>query len=305
MASKRRDKSTDTGVAGSITPTDDTPPVDVQPPEGTTDTPPAGDGEDAPEPVGTAEPEPETPSPVEDMPPVEAVTVDPAPVMDAPTGGLSTLEADTPPASAEDKPAKKGGRYDTPAKKAERNRKEKERREKVAAERAGKVARATGVAEKAAGKAASVKAAPAVVTVPAAAVVGVDMAVLLGLSFHALSMALPEKFGGGSLTAEERDLLGRAWSGPLTPYLSGAGGPWAMAAIATVQVFAMRAMMYQPPATTPAPVHSRPVDRSSVTTPEDARTAGDAIVGRIRAEPAPAPAPVKGVTMQEPGVGAD
>lgn len=295
MARKDKRKNADAAeVAGSITPGDDAPPVDVQPAPGEHD----GNGtdahdataEDAPEPIGTAEADDAPPAPVEDMPPVEVATVDAAesaPVADA-SGGLASLEADVLPAGDAPKAGKKS-RYDTPEKKAERNRKEKEKREAKARERAGQVARATGVASRAAA-AGKPKDAPVPASTVKGDTSGVDLSVLLGLSFHALSMALPEKYGGGALTPDERELLGKAWAAPLAPYLSGAAGPWAVAAISTVQVFAVRAMMYQPPKVMVAAVHSRP----EVTAPAAEAPAP---------APVPAPPPVKGATQQEPGVG--
>lgn len=299
MARKSKRKDADPGeVAGTITPGDDAPPVDVQPAPGEydgngTDAPEAS-AEDAPEPIGVTGEDNAEPAPDADLPPVEVATVDaadgPAPV-DA-DAGLSSLEAepgaDVPP------PAKKG-RYDTPEKKAERNRKEREKREAKARERAGKVARATGVATNAAKVKAERTDAPAPEAAVAAAMTGpgVDLSVLLGLSFHAVSMALPERYGGGALTPAERDLLGKAWAVPLAPYLSGAAGPWAVAAISTVQVFALRAMMYQPPKPAPLPVHSR----------QDASGSAPAAPVAPVAPPAAPAAPAAKVTQQEPGIG--
>lgn len=297
MARKSKSKGAPAEVAGTITPGDDAPPaVDVQPTPGEydgngTDAPEAS-AEDAPEPIGTDAADDAAPVPVEDMPPVEVPTVDgevPPPVADA-DAGLSSLEAEP---GADVPPPVKKSRYDTPEKKAERNRKEREKREAKARERAGKVARATGVAERAASaKAGKVAPAPA----QAAAITdtaGVDLSVLLGLSFHGIAMAIPEKWGGGTLTPAERDLLGKAWAVPLAPYLSGAAGPWAVAAISTVQVFAVRAMMYQPPAPPAPPVHSRQ-DGSGPTIPAPAVPV---------APPAAPAAPAGKVTQQEPGVG--
>lgn len=296
MASrKRKDKDAPAEVAGAITPGDDAPPVDVQPEGNGTDAPEAS-AEDAPEPIGTDGADDAPPAPVEDLPPVEVPVVEgeaSAPVVDT-DAGLSSLEAEP---GADVPPPVKKGRYDTPEKKAERNRKEREKREAKARERAGKVARATGVAERAAStKAAKGADAPAPAQVAAITdTAGVDLSVLLGLSFHAIAMAIPEKWGGGTLTAAERDLLGKAWAGPLAPYLSGAAGPWAVAAISTVQVFAVRAMMYQPPKA-PAPVvHSR----------QDA--SGQAPAAPVAPAPVPAApvAPAAKVTQQEPGIGED
>lgn len=293
MARKSKHKDAPAEVAGAIMPGDDAPPVDVQDTPASPDLPPdilAGD--DAPEPIGTTGEDNGAVVPVEDMPPVEVASVDgepAAPVADP--GGLASLEADVSvPAIPE-----KRGRYDTPEKKAERNRKEREKREAKARERAGQVARATGVATKAAAKSAKVADAPVPASMAITDASGVDLSVLLGLSFHAVAMAVPEKWGGGTLTPAERDLLGKAWAVPLAPYLSGAAGPWAVAAISTVQVFAVRAMMYQPPKA-PAPVvHSR----------QDGT--GPAPAAPVAQEPpAPAPAaPAGKVTEQEPGVGGD
>lgn len=70
---------------------------------------------------------------------------------------------------------------------------------------------------------------------------------LIGLAFHGVSrMLIPPKFGGGDLTAEERELLGKAWATPLAPYLSGPSSAFGMAAITTVQIFAMRAITAAP-----------------------------------------------------------
>lgn len=70
---------------------------------------------------------------------------------------------------------------------------------------------------------------------------------LIGLSFHGVSrMLIPPKYGGGDLTPEERELLGKAWALPLAPYLTGTASAFGMAAISTVQVFAMRALTYTP-----------------------------------------------------------
>lgn len=307
MARKRKDKDAPAEVAGTITPGDDAPPVDVQGVEGTPgeyDGNGIPDGVDAPEPIGVTGEDDAPVVPVEDMPPVEVASVDgeePAPV--APTGDLSSLEAD--PGTDMSANREKKGRYDTPEKKAERNRKEREKRERKAAEnaaRAGKVARATGVATNAAKVKAGKDAAP-VTPAPgqaaAAAVTdttGVDLSVLLGLSFHAIAMAVPEKWGGGTLTPAERDLLGKAWAGPLAPYLSGAAGPWAVAAISTVQVFALRAMMYQPPAA-PAPVVHSPRPAAPGSSPA-------APVAPVAPPAAPA-APAGRVVEQEPGVGGE
>lgn len=291
MARKRKDKDAPAEVAGTITPGDDAPPVDVQVADDANASGPYAEA-DAPEPIGTTGEDDNAPAPVEDMPPVEVTDVDgesAAPV--AGTDGLASLEADMSlPAVPE-----KRGRYDTPEKKAERNRKEREKREAKAAERAGKVARATGVATKAAAKSAKVADVPAPASMAITSESGVDLSVLLGLSFHAISMALPEKYGGGPLTVAERDLLGKAWAGPLAPYLSGAAGPWAVAAISTVQVFAVRAMMYQPPKAAPAPVHSRQ---------DGAGSAPAAPVAPVEPPAAPV-APAGKVTQQEPGVGGD
>lgn len=243
-----------------------------------------GEAGDAPEPVGTAEADDALAEAVEDMPPLEApAPAEAVPAMDAGAvplaGGLPTLEADLP--VTDDAPVSSGkkSRYDTPAKKAERNRKEKEKREAKTSERAGKVARATGIATASATRAAKVRDEP--VQAAIMATTGVDLAVLLGLSFHAISMALPERYGGGTLTAAERDLLGKAWAGPLAPYLSGAAGPWAVAAISTVQVFAVRAMTYQPPAV-PEVRHSRPeITAPATESPEDVPAAPAAPAGKM------------------------
>jgi hypothetical protein len=288
-----RDKAPETG-ASEAPAAPDTPPAntDVQDAPAASDAPPVEtESTDDPAPGADALPPVETEREVE---PVDT----PAPV------GLTSLDADVPAQDApvqdaptDAAPAKKG-RYDTAEKKAERNRKEKERRERKAAERAGAVARATGAAARAASKAATDAAAPkATRTAAPAPEVGVDLSVLLGLSFGAIAKAIPEKFGGGDLTASERDLLGKTWAQPLAPYLTGTAGPWALAAIATVQVFGMRAMMYTPPVRTavarPALAEARTVDVSA-----PART--EPTVDREGASDTP---PVR-TTQQEPGVGA-
>ena len=122
-------------------------------------------------------------------------------------------------------------------------------RHAAAASIAGDVATATGIAARAAAKSTAGAAGLKEVKEQAAqlAAVGVDVSTLLGLSFGAVAKALPAEWGGGDLTAEERLLLGTAWAVPLAPYLSGGAGPWAVAAISTVQVFGVRAMTYRPP----------------------------------------------------------
>lgn len=304
MARKSKHKEADSDpVAGSIAPGDDAPPVDVQSPADSAE--PATGGDDPPESVETPGTD-DAPVNTDDMPPVTVSDVDaelPAPVDTS--AGLASLEAgpldvsgsgaaadDASGASASGNASGSGkkARYATRAAKDERNRKEKERREAKARERAGQVAHATGVAAKAAAKAKEAAATPAQVKQD---VPGVDLSVLLGLSFHAVSMALPERYGGGALTEAERELLGKAWAAPLAPYLSGAAGPWAVAAISTVQVFALRAMTYQPPEVVPV-VHRRP----EVTAPVQPAPSAPAAAVEV-------PAPNKGVTQQEPGVGED
>lgn len=69
-----------------------------------------------------------------------------------------------------------------------------------------------------------------------------DMVQIVGLGAHVLASFIPENFGGGTLTVEERELLGKAWWAYARPYMAGEGGPLAVAIGATVQVFALRAV---------------------------------------------------------------
>jgi hypothetical protein len=67
-----------------------------------------------------------------------------------------------------------------------------------------------------------------------------DMVQIVGLGALGIARMIPEKFGGGMLSVEERELLGKAWWAYLRPYMAGEGGPLAVALGATVQVFALR-----------------------------------------------------------------
>lgn len=258
---------------------------------------PAPAGTDELPPLGTPE---DTDAPPVDAQAVAALTsLEPEevrPPLDSP-GTVVTTDATAAPVAN----AGTGGsrnRYDTPEKKAERNRKERERlarkngKTAQAAEKPSQVSQASQVARKAqAASQAPAKAAQG----DAHATPGVDLSVMLGLSFHAISLAIPERFGGGSLTPEERDLLGKAWAGPLAPYLSGEAGPWAVAAISTVQVFAVRAMTYQPPAQDSRPAHGHVREPQAQDRPQ-------VVMSEPPADGIASEAP-KRTTAQEPGVG--
>lgn len=320
MAKPKRNRP---AVAGRITPTEDVP-TDAQ-----ADTTPAGDpaftdtepgleggGSDDDQddaqaddlaaelpPLGTPA---ETDPPVVDAQAVAALTsLEPQVVtggpLDSPETPGTTDGTAAPGDSGGTVPEtpKKGGRYDTEEKKAERNRKERERQARKraqAAQAAGKsaqVAKATQVAR----NAQAAPQAPASVTQAAPSGPGVDLDVMLGLSFHAIALALPEKWGGGTLTAAERELLGKAWAAPLAPYLSGAAGPWAVASISTVQVFAIRAMSYTPPVADSRPAQGHV--REPGATVEPKAVAADPVADGIAVT-----APQR-TTQQEPGVGGD
>jgi hypothetical protein len=72
-----------------------------------------------------------------------------------------------------------------------------------------------------------------------------DLQGLLGLSAHMLVGLIPERWGGGTLTDKERELLGRVLAGPVRPYIaSSEAGPWVVVAGAFVQVLGIRAIAY-------------------------------------------------------------
>ncbi len=83
-----------------------------------------------------------------------------------------------------------------------------------------------------------------------------QLAKMIGLTAHLVAKTIPPKYGGGALTEEERDMLGAAWAAVAKPYLQGEGSAITLALAATVQVFALRAITYQPPAIE-AVTHSR------------------------------------------------
>ncbi len=88
-----------------------------------------------------------------------------------------------------------------------------------------------------------------------------DMVQIVGLGAMGLARMIPEKFGGGMLSTDERELLGKAWWAYLRPYMAGEGGPLAVALGATVQVFALRW------ATAAVQAHAAPVVKASNVAP--------------------------------------
>lgn len=73
-----------------------------------------------------------------------------------------------------------------------------------------------------------------------------QLATLLGLACDVTARSLPVKWGGGPLTASERELLGSVWATAAAPYLKGEASVIGIALISTVQVFALRAMSAKP-----------------------------------------------------------
>jgi hypothetical protein len=69
--------------------------------------------------------------------------------------------------------------------------------------------------------------------------------VMIGLLAHGACKMLPPKWGGGDLTAEERELLGGVWGSVLAPYLTGPASLIGLAIVSTVQVLASRAIEHQ------------------------------------------------------------
>lgn len=94
-----------------------------------------------------------------------------------------------------------------------------------------------------------------------------QLEIMLGLGLDIGSRTLlPVRWGGGPLSEDERRLLGGVWAEALAPYLTGPSSLIGLALVATVQVFAVRAMQQQgaaapddagtrtmPPATPDAP----------------------------------------------------
>lgn len=87
-----------------------------------------------------------------------------------------------------------------------------------------------------------------------------DLQGILGLTAHVLVGMIPEKWGGGTLTDKERELLGRVLAGPVRPYVaSSEAGPWVLVAGAFVQVLGIRAIAYAARAKDAQPTgHHRP-----------------------------------------------
>jgi hypothetical protein len=105
-----------------------------------------------------------------------------------------------------------------------------------------------------------------------------QLAKMIGLTAHLVAKAIPPKYGGGALTEEERDMLGATWAAVAKPYLQGEGSALTLALAATVQVFALRAITYQPPAIEPV-THSRAAAPGSPPS-EGAKSAASAPSGK-------------------------
>lgn len=71
------------------------------------------------------------------------------------------------------------------------------------------------------------------------------LAPMVGLGLDLAARYAPLNIGGGNLKPEERELLGSVWALALAPYVGGESSPFIIAAVTTVQVFALRAMEYQ------------------------------------------------------------
>lgn len=87
-----------------------------------------------------------------------------------------------------------------------------------------------------------------------------DLQGILGLTAHVLVGMIPERWGGGTLTEKERELLGRVLAGPVRPYVASTeAGPWVLVAGAFVQVLGVRAIAYAARVKDAAPAgHHRP-----------------------------------------------
>jgi hypothetical protein len=111
-----------------------------------------------------------------------------------------------------------------------------------------------------------------------------DLESLLGLGAHAIIELIPEKWGGGTLTEKERQMLGRLLRGPVKPYVSDPeSGPWLLVAAGFVQVMGLRAIAYAQRVKNAEPTgHHREV-RPEPTTPAPTPAT----------TPAPTPAPAK------------
>jgi len=137
------------------------------------------------------------------------------------------------------KPSKKK-RYGTDQEKEERNQRDRLARAALKAAREAETGKASAHAQAAANRKTAAASEP-----EAPAQQGIDLAVMIGLTAHGVSMVMPPGFGGGALTEEERTMLGKCWAVVLAPKLQGESAPLTIALVQTFQVFGLRALAYR------------------------------------------------------------
>jgi hypothetical protein len=145
-----------------------------------------------------------------------------------------------PPSVADAKGKKKRGRPPSGLSKAERRKLAKERKEQR--EQRDKALAAIGGATVSDAPAQALQGTNADRELTQAAPTDPALAAMCGLGADMIARYMPTKYGGGKLDDEEKKMLGDVWAAALIPYLDGPSSAMGVAAICTVQVFAMRAM---------------------------------------------------------------
>jgi hypothetical protein len=103
------------------------------------------------------------------------------------------------------------------------------------------------------------------------------LAAMCGLTIDLAARYVPPQYGGGALAQDEKQILGDVWAAALIPYLDGPSSAIGVAAITTIQIFAIRAAgaktgeVLAPPAP-PAP----PADTRGAVAGERTTAAADA-----------------------------
>jgi hypothetical protein len=165
------------------------------------------------------------------------------------------------------------------------------------AERGG----ATLQAEPAAAPAAAASASDArnAAVIEPAALTDEEMRQIIGLGAFGISRMIPPAWGGGALSDQERELIGRVWWAYLKPMLSGEGSPLVIALAGTLQVFALRAVTHA--MTKPAEVAEiAPAQEPARANGELGAAAAPAAAGSAATRPRGLAQPVSGGKARKP-----
>lgn len=191
------------------------------------------------------------------------------------------LEPITPPGAQPRTPKRRGRK---PLGLSAEQRKERKRmleRERRARRKALEAARAVAGGHAPAAAPAAADDDPLEDTKHEAAIEHEQLEVLLGLAAYAVLAPITRRLDGGTLTEEERKLLGGVWAAALKPHLQGTASLMAVAGITTVQVLALRwvqARQAQAGQSEPTPTDDR-TDRAE---PTPAQAAADAAPATAR-----------------------